>query len=170
MATTRSSALWSVPSSAGDFPIIDYRIERSTNGVNFTFVELTPYRAATVSCPGERVTCWVRVRARNAAGLGPSSEANADYVGSTVGTHVGEYPPHRYVGRARVDRPGRRRRNAVFEYMGERTIDGGVTWVAIGSVQFVVPTCPVGISCGFRVSAVNAVGASAPSNVLTVGP
>lgn len=164
------SAFWSTPADAGDFPILDYRIERSTDGTNFTFVEFTSFRAATVSCPGERATCWVRVRARNAAGLGAASEANATTWARPssptlvtirrIGTLVG-------LGwEAPADDGG----TAVFEYTGERTIDGGVTWTPIGSVQFVAPTCPVGISCGFRISAVNAVGASAPSNPMTVEP
>ncbi len=164
------SALWSTPADAGDFPILDYRIERSTDGTNFTFVELTPYRTATVSCPGERVTCSVRVRARNAAGLGPVSETSATTWArpssptlisirrSGVLVGLGWQPP--------ADDGG----SAVFDFTGERTINGGVTWTPVGSVQFVVPTCPSGISCGFRISAVNAVGASAPSNVMTVGP
>ncbi len=163
-------ALWSTPADAGDFPILDYRIERSTDGTNFTFVELTSYRATTVNCPGERVTCWVRVRARNAAGLGAASAASATTWGRPssptlvtirrVGTLVGLswQPP--------TDDGG----IEVFDYTGERTVDGGLTWTPVGSVQFVAPTCPIGTSCGFRISAVNPVGASAPSNPLTVGP
>lgn len=164
------NALWSTPADAGDFPILDYRIERSTDGTNFTFVESTPYRASTVSCPGERATCLVRVRARNAAGLGAASEASATTwarpssptldtirrIGMLVG--LGWQPP--------ADDGG----VAVLDYTGERTVDGGLTWTPIGSVQFVAPTCPIGVSCGFRISAVNQVGASAPSNTLTVGP
>ncbi len=163
-------ASWGIPLDGGDFPILDYRIERSTDGVTFALVELTAFRASTVSCPQERTTCWVRVRARNAAGLGPASEANAiswgrptsptlvsiRRVGGVVG--LGWQPP--------ADDGG----SAVFDYTGERSLDGGNTWASIGSVQFVAPACPIGISCGFRVSAVNAVGASAPSNPLTVGP
>jgi hypothetical protein len=57
---------------------------------------------------------------------------------------------------------------AITDYTGERTTDNGATWTPIGSVQFALPTCPVGTSCGFRIKAVNIVGASAPSNELTV--
>ena len=58
-------ATWSTPASPGDFAIIDYRIERSDDGVNFDFVAFTTSHAATVSCGVERSTCWVRVQARN---------------------------------------------------------------------------------------------------------
>ncbi len=164
-------AVWSTPLDAGDFPILDYRVERSVDGTNFTFDELATFRTSTVSCGGERVTCWVRVRARNAAGLGPMSEASATTWGRptaptlisirrAAGTSVGLgwTPP--------TDDGG----TAVFDYTGERTIDGGLSWTPVGSVAFFPPTCPVGVSCGFRVSAVNVVGTSAASNVLTVGP
>ena len=163
-------AVWSTPIDAGDFPILDYRVERSTDGTTFTFVELSTVRAVTVSCAGERSTCSVRIRPRNAAGLGPVTEGSATTwarpsaptlvsirrIGTTIG--LGWTPP--------ADDGG----TAVFDYTGERTIDGGVTWSPVGSVQFSPPSCPIGISCGFRVTALNAVGASAPSNVLTVGP
>lgn len=163
-------ATWSTPTDAGDFPIIDYRISRSTDGTNFEFVTFTAVRAATVACVGERATCWVRVEARNAAGLGAPTETTGTTWGRPgsptldtirrIGTDVGLgwTPP--------ADDGG----VAIFEYTGERTIDGGATWLGIGSVQFTLPTCPIGTSCGFRISAVNVVGASAPSNVLTVGP
>lgn len=164
------SAVWGTPLDAGDFPILDYRIERSTDGTSFAFVESTSYRAATVSCPDERSRCWVRVRARNAAGLGAASDASAASwgrpssptlvsirrIGALVG--LGWLPPDDDGG------------TAVLDYTGERTLDGGGTWTSIGSVQSVSPTCPIGTSCGFRISAVNAVGSGAPSNTLTVGP
>ncbi len=164
------SAAWATPLDSGDFPIIDYRIERSTDGTSFAFVGSTASRASTVSCPGERTTCWVRVRARNAAGLGPVSEGSATTwarpssptlvsirrIGTLVG--LGWLPPEDDGG------------TAVLDITGERTLDGGATWMWIGSVQFVAPTCPIGTSCGFRVSAVNAAGTGDPSNVLTIGP
>jgi hypothetical protein len=163
-------AIWSTPISPGDFPIIDYRIERSDDGTNFAFVEYTTARASSVSCGAERSTCWVRVFARNAAGLsaeavssatswgrpGAPTLASIRRIGISVG--LGWTPP--------ADDGG----TAIFDYTGERTIDGGATWTSVGSVQSSLPTCPSGISCGFRVAAVNIVGASSPSNVLTVGP
>lgn len=161
---------WSAPMDTGDFPVIDYRVERSTDGTNFSFVSLTGVRAATVGCPGEHSTCWVRVQARNAAGLGPATQASATTwarpdapalvsirrIGMLVG--LGWTPPSDDGG------------TAIFEYTGERTVDGGATWTPVGSVQFTAPTCPIGTSCGFRVAAVNIVGSSAASNVLSVGP
>jgi hypothetical protein len=164
------SAFWTVPSSAGDFPILDYRVERSTDGTTFTFVEFSDHRSTTVSCPGEQITCWIRVRARNAAGLGPATEGSAmtwgrptaptlvsiRRIGTSVG--LGWTPPSDDGGAAVVD------------YTAERTIDSGTTWTPVGTVQFTLPTCPAGVSCGFRVTAHNLVGASPPSNVLTVGP
>ncbi len=163
------SATWSIPASAGDFPVIDYRVERSDDGATFTFVGLTTFRTANVSC-GERSECWLRVRARNSAGLGAAVNGSATSWGRPgaptlttirrIGTSVGLgwTPP--------ADDGG----TTIIDYTGERTTDNGTTWAPIGSVQFTLPTCPLGTSCGFRIAALNIVGASAPSNPLIVGP
>lgn len=164
------TGVWSVPTDPGDFPVIDYRISRSTDGTNFTFVALTTVRTASVLCPGERSVCWIRVQPRNAAGLGPATDASASTWGRPgaptlvsirrIGTLVG-------LGwTAPTDDGGA----PIFDYLGERTIDGGLSWMSVGSVQFTPPTCPVGISCGFRISAANVIGTGPPSNVLTIGP
>ena len=164
------SASWTAPIDEGDSPLIDYRIERSTDGTNFVFVEYRTTRSVSVSCPGEGATCTLRIRPRNSAGLGPASDVSATTwarpsaptlvsirrVGTEVG--LGWTPPATDGG------------VAVFDYTAERSIDGGGSWIPVGSVQFTPPTCPLGTSCAFRIRAVNAVGASVPSNVLTVGP
>jgi Calx-beta domain len=164
------TATWDAPIDDGDFPLIDYRVERSVDGVDFTFVEFRTTRSVAVSCPGERATCTVRIRPRNAAGLGPASDVSATTwarpdpprlesirrIGDLVG--LSWAPP---IDDGGVD---------VFDYTGERSIDGGSTWVPVGSVRTTTPTCPIGTSCAFRVRAVNFVGASDPSNVLSVGP
>ncbi len=164
------SAFWTVPVDAGDFPIIDYRVERSIDGTTFTFVAFASVRAATVSCPGERITCWIRVTARNSAGFGPPSVGSAVTWARPgaptlvsirrIGTSVG------LSWTAPADDGG----SAIFDYLGERTLDGGTTWTPVGSVSFSPPTCPVGVSCGFRIAAMNVVGLGPVSNVLTVGP
>lgn len=163
-----TTASWSAPTDIGDFPVLAYRIEGSTDGTNFSFVPYTDVRATTVSCPGERSTCWVR--ARNAAGLGPTSEASA-----TTSARPG--PPTLLSARragmlvglgwtAPADDGGA----AIFDDTGEHTLDGSTTRNPVGSVQFVLPTCPIGTTCGFRVSALNIVGYSPASNALFVGP
>ena len=166
--STRAS--WSAPTDIGDFPVLDYRIERSADGTTFSFVSYTDVRATTVSCPGERSTCWVRVRARNAAGLGPASEASATtWARPGAPTLVSARRAGTLVGlgwTAPADDGGA----AIFDYTGERTLDGGTTWNPVGSVQFVLSSCPIGTTCGFRVSALNIVGSSTASNVLFVGP
>jgi hypothetical protein len=58
----------------------------------------------------------------------------------------------------------------IIDYLGERTVDGGLSWTSVGSVQFTTPSRPVGTSCGFRISASNLLGAGPASNVLFVGP
>lgn len=164
------TGVWSAPTDAGDFPVIDYRISRSTDGTNFSFVTSTTVRTASVLCPGERSICWIRVQPRNAAGLGPATDASATTWGRPgaptlvtirrIGTLVG-------LGwTAPADDGGA----PIVDYLGERTVDGGLSWISVGSVQFTAPTCPVGISCGFRISAANAIGTGPPSNVLSVGP
>ena len=163
-------AVWDVPTDEGDFPILGYRVERSFDGADFDFVGEVSVRTTSVSCPGEAATCWLRIRARNAAGVGPTVEGSATTwarpgaptletirrIGDLVG--LGWRPPASDGG------------TAIFDYRGERSTDGGATWVPVGSVMFTTPTCPIGTACMFRVQAANAVGAGPPSNVLTVGP
>ena len=163
-------ATWSTPTSPGDFPIIDYRIERSDDGVNFAFVEFTTFHGSTVACGTERSTCWVRVFARNAAGLSSGVDGSAMSWGRPgAPTLVSVRRSGTSVGLAWTP-PADDGGTAILDYTGERTVDVGATWASVGSVQFSSPTCPTGISCGFRIAAVNMVGASSPSNVLTVGP
>ncbi len=164
------TGVWSAPTDAGDFPVIDYRISSSTDGTNFTFVTSTTVRTATVLCPGERSTCWIRVQPRNAAGLGPATDASATTWGRPgaptlvsirrIGTIIG-------LGwTAPTDDGG----VPIVDYLGERTVDGGLSWISVGSVQFTTPSCPIGTSCGFRIAASNLIGAGPASNVLFVGP
>ncbi len=164
------SATWNAPVDEGDFPLVDYRVERSDDGANFEFVAYQTVRSAAIACPGERATCTLRVRPRNAAGHGLAADASAttwarpDPPTLIHIRRIGEFvgltwePP--------VDDGG----VAVFDYTAERSIDGGSTWISVGSVQVTTPTCPLGTTCAFRVRAVNIVGPSDPSNVLTVGP
>ena len=163
-------ATWSPPSDPGDFPILDYRVEQSDDGVSYTFVSTVTAPTATLGCVGEARTCWIRVRARNAAGLGalldwsattwarpgPPTLTSIRRVGNLVG--LGWDPP--------ADDGG----IAVYDYSAERSTDGGTTWIDFGSLSLHPPNCPIGTICTFRIHAINPVGSGPPSNSLAVDP
>jgi hypothetical protein len=159
-----------VPIDPGDYEILDYRVERSDDGDTFTLVGLVDVRTATVACPGERTTCWVRIRARNAAGYGPPTTISAvTWARPGAPTLVSIRRIGDLVGLT-WEPPADDGGAAIIDYRGERSLDGGTTWSPVGSVALVTPTCPIGTSCQFRVRARNVVGDSDLSNVLTVGP
>jgi hypothetical protein len=119
------------------------------------------------------VTYNLRVRATNSAGSGPASDAVSLFPRTTAGAPllgaavagngqalVGFAPP--------VDNGG-----AEISYY-EYTIDGGLTWISGSPAQTASPIAIAGLSNGVtysvKVRAVNAVGAGAASDAVSVKP
>ncbi|HVJ98091.1 MAG TPA: Ig-like domain-containing protein, partial [Acidimicrobiia bacterium] len=165
---------WDAPLDAGTFPVDDYVVTRSVNGGPFSapFSVGTATNYADTAC-GAGNMCTYTVSAHTASGTGPESNS-ATAQGANVpsapqnllATAGGSFGAVDLLWQAPANDGGR----PITSYTVERSLDGGSTWpysFTTGSVSASDTTCGAGVSCTYRVSAVNSVGTGAPSGTAT---
>ena len=163
---------WAAP-TAGGSPVIDYVIERSTNGTTWTPVSdgVNTLRSYTMSDLGATTRYHFRVYAKNAAGSGPRS--------TTVSAiaRVAPSAPRSLVltpssGQIRLTwlAPASNGGAAVTDYVIQRSPDGVSNWYTIpDGVSSATSYTATGLTNGrryyFRLYATNVVGQSPASNM-----
>ncbi len=171
---------WTAPADDGG-SITDYVIERSFTGNGWTTVTdgVSPTTTATLGGQPNGVEVYFRVTAKNSVGVGPSSSTvQATPVGKpgtpsnvrTGGTQDG-------VGSGEVQvswNPPAFNGSPITDYIVERSLDG-TTWTTANDGVSAAPISIVGgltngTQYSFRVAAVNAVGVSPVSAVVTGTP
>ena len=171
---------WTAPADDGG-SITDYVIERSFTGNGWTTVNdgVSPTTTATLGGLPNGVKLFFRVTAKNSVGVGPSSSTvQATPVGKpgtpsnvrTGGTQDG-------VGSGEVQvswNPPAFNGSPITDYIVERSLDG-TTWTTANDGVSAAPISIVGgltngTQYSFRVAAVNTVGVSPVSAVVTGTP
>ncbi len=167
---------WTVPSTSGSFPVIDYVFQRSVNSGAFSAPISTGSTGTTyidTAC-GASNACTYKVAAVTAAGTGSySNTATAEGANTpsapqnltaTPGTSLGAVD---VAWQVPLDNGGQ----PVTGYFLERSLNGGTTWPqswTLGtSLSYPDPTCGAGVACTYRVSAINVLGTGATSNTAT---
>src|SRR3989449_458431 len=178
VSPSQINLIWTAPTNNGGSAITGYKIERSTDGGTTwgTIVASTVNSWYSNSFLSANTTYTYRVSAINAIGTSlPSSTASATTSPATVPD------PPRYLSATTVSpsqinlswwTPVNTGGSAITGYKIERSTDGGTTWNTIvantGSVLYInhysnnllLPST----TYTYRVSAINAIGTSAPSS------
>ncbi|MFM7077056.1 MAG: fibronectin type III domain-containing protein, partial [Planctomycetaceae bacterium] len=166
---------WTVPADNGGSAITDYRIERSTNGgTTWTLVADGVSTATTATLLGlvNGTTYVFRVAAITSFGVGAWSTTSGPVTPMTVATAPSALSGVR--GDSKVDlawtAPANNGGSTITDYTIEYRPSAGGAWVAFPHAASAATAASVtglvnGTSYEFRVSAVNAAGTSAPSNV-----
>lgn len=176
IGTTTATLTWGLPASNGGAPITDYRIEVSSDGTRFTAISHTASisRSFQVTGLAAGTAYWFRVSAINRIGAGPTSPVlRIVTVGNppsaptalSVKLASGAYS---LSWKASTVSGG----SAVRDYLVEYSLDGGTTWVRVvkpvsTSTSLKLSTLLTRTTYRFRVFAVNDVGPSPASSVLT---
>ena len=178
MTEAEASAIgvsWTAPSDTGSSAIWGYAIEAGDNIGSLFFTSYsttTSFREVNLPAGQQR---FYRVYAHNAAGLGAGSEIVADT--TVLGTRPG--PPTGLTAEADGDSaidlswtaPADTGGSAITGYRVERSRDGGNTWPfnveapATAGTLFRDETVDADSTYHYRVSAINSIGTSLPSNV-----
>ena len=170
---------WTVPLDNGGGAITEYVVDYTTDGENFAGTRRVNSftRSANFTGLAGGVPHTFRVRALNVFGTGLEGTAVVTPVAPTVPSaprtltvNVNYNSASLYWASA-VSTGG----SAILGYLVEYSVDGGTNWVRRPLLSaFARSTSLVGLSGGvshqFRVFAVNAVGNSASSNVVTMTP
>ncbi len=174
---------WSAPTDNGGSAVVDYVIERSTDGATWTTVNDGVSTATTFTVDGltNGTSYHFRVTARNSAGDGPASstiEATPAGTPAAVGQVGATVAPDGGVGSGQVklawSAPGDAGGSAILDYVIERSTDG-TTWATISdsistATTFTVDGLTNGTAYQFRVTAHNAVGAGPASSAVQATP
>ena len=171
---------WIVPSSSGGQPVTAYRIQLSTDGgrtwVNAAGIR-APTRRYTVRGLTNGVTYQFRVMALNAVGWSPVSN-----LVTATPRLTAPWPPRSlkawvYPDRVSLDwtAPASDGGEPVTAYRIQRSTDGGRTWVNAAGIRaptrrYTLTGLTAGVTYQYRVMALNAVGWSRGSNVVTATP
>ena len=178
VSPSQINLIWTAPTNNGGSAITGYKIERSTDGGTTwgTIVASTVNSWYSNSFLSANTTYTYRVSAINAIGTSlPSSTASATTSPATVPD------PPRYLSATTVSpsqinlswwTPVNTGGSAITGYKIERSTDGGTTWNTIvantGSVLYINHYSNTGLlpsaTYTYRVSAINAIGTSAPSS------
>ncbi|HJU13103.1 MAG TPA: fibronectin type III domain-containing protein [Candidatus Nitrosotalea sp.] len=174
------SLSWQVPSSNGGSPITNYKIYRSASSGTETLLaqigNVTAYNDTSVG-PGQ--TYFYRVTASNSFGeSSPSNEASA----TTMTSVTAPLAPVGLVATAASSSeinlswaaPSSDGGSPITGYKIERSANGGSTWslivpdTALTSTTYSDAGLAAGKAYEYRVSAINSLGTSLPSNVANV--
>ncbi|TLX67158.1 MAG: fibronectin type III domain-containing protein, partial [Thaumarchaeota archaeon] len=171
---------WTAPANNGGSAITGYKIERSTNGGTTwsTIVSNTGSTATTFSDTGltASTTYMYRVSAINP--VGTSSPSNTASATTQAPTATAPQPPTGLtattVSTSQINlswtAPANNGGSAITGYKIERSTNGGTTWSTIQSNTASTATTfsDTGLTASttymYRVSAINPVGTSSPSN------
>jgi subtilisin family serine protease len=174
-----ASVSWTTPLDNGGGAITEYVVDYTTDGVNFTgsrrLSEFTRSVVFTGLTGGVQHT--IRVRAMNLFGTGADALAVVTPIAPTVPsaprslTVTVNYNSASLYWSTPVSTGG----STILGYFVELSVDGGATWTRRPLLStFTRSTLLTGLTGGtshqFRVLAVNAVGDSAASNVVTITP
>jgi hypothetical protein len=156
--------------------VTDYVFQRSVNGGSFSapISTVTTGTSYTDTGCGASNSCTYKLAAVTSAGTGSySNTATAEganvpgaptSLAATQGVAIGSV---NLSWVAPTDNGG----NAITNYKVERSLDGGSTWpfstTIANTSSYTDGACGAGVSCTYRVSAINSVGTGAPSNPAT---
>ncbi len=174
---------WTGPASDNGSAITDYLVDRSVDGTTWTRVAdgVSPATGFTVGELVNGTRYSFRVAAVNAVGTGPWSEVvQATPLGTPAapGTLTASVAPATAVGPGEVQltwtTPADAGGLTIVDYVIEWSVDG-TTWTTIDdgvslSTGFTVGGLTNGTTYSFRVSAVNALGTGASSDVVEATP
>ncbi|HYL65689.1 MAG TPA: fibronectin type III domain-containing protein [Nitrosopumilaceae archaeon] len=179
VSTSQINLSWTAPASNGGSAITGYMIERSTDsGTTWSTIQSnTGSTATTFSDTGLTASTayMYRVSAINAVGTSvPSNTASA----TTSGTTTAPQPPTGLtastISTSQINlswtTPSNNGGSAITGYKIERSTDSGTTWSTISantastSTTFSDTGLTASTTYTYRVSAINAVGTSSPSN------
>lgn len=175
--TTQIDLTWLAPSSDGGASIIGYRVESSSDGDEWTVVRANTNSTSTTFSdtnlsPG--TTRHYRVFAVNLVGAGPASHIARATTDATV-PRAPTGLSARADGRSRIDlswtRPSYDGGAAIIGYQIEVSSNSGSTWsvhvpnTRSTSTAYAHSPLEAGTTWHYRVSAINSVGTSNPSNV-----
>ncbi len=177
--TSNALALsWNIPASNGGSAITDYSVQVSSNGISFTTINHVASNSNlfNVSALAAGTKYWFKVAAVNAKGVGTYTDAiwlvtpgNAPSAVTTLS--VSKITATGFtLGWSKALVAGG---SAVRNYIVEYSTDGGITWVTLSkavstSTSMTITGMRSKTTYKLRVTAVNDVGASAASKVLTV--
>ncbi|TLX83491.1 MAG: fibronectin type III domain-containing protein, partial [Thaumarchaeota archaeon] len=180
VSSTEIDLSWTAPSNLGGLLLTGYKIERSTNGGTTwsTIVSNTGSTATTFSDTGltASTTYMYRVSAINP--VGTSSPSNTASATTQAPTATAPQPPTGLtattVSTSQINlswtAPANNGGSAITGYKIERSTNGGTTWSTIQSNTASTATTfsDTGLTASttymYRVSAINPVGISSPSN------
>ncbi|MEY4389280.1 MAG: hypothetical protein RLZZ432_999, partial [Chloroflexota bacterium] len=177
ISSSTAGLSWTAPADSGGSAITDYVVETSRDGRNWSAVPHTASASTTMNLSGlaPGTTYLVRIAAKNA--VGPS-----EYLGGSFATLAGPPLAPRNLVASNVasttltlawDLPSSNGGSPITDYRVEVSGNGGSSWTAIphgasNSPAFAVTGLAAGTTYRFRVSTINAIGASSPSAVHTV--
>jgi titin len=168
---------WTAPSSNGGSAITGYRVQRATNGTNWATVSTRPATARSFTVTGltNRTAYQFRVRAVSAIGLGAASAV----VTATPRTVPGvPRSPEAFPGNEAVTvtwiNPATNGGSLITGYRVQRSRNN-TNWTTLATTapsarSYVATGLFNGTNYQFRVIALNAAGAGAPSAVVAATP
>ncbi len=177
VSSSQINLSWSAPSNNGGSPVTGYMIERSKdNGITWSTIVSNTGSASTIYLDAGLVhstTYTYQVSAINSAGTSVSSNTASAITLNTVPT-----PPTGLTATANLlqinlswNSPTDNGGSAMTGYMIERSTDDGYTWNTIvsntgntGTTYMDKNVLPL-MTYTYRVSAINDVGTSSPSNI-----
>lgn len=176
-----ASAYWSTPASNGGTPVTGYYVEYSTNaGETWTRSALLPVsqRSLVMNNLVGDVEHQFRVRAVNIAGI---SNPSIVVVKTPLAPSVPSAPRNFYgflsssSAYLSWSTPSNNGGSSITGYVVQQSVDNGATWTVAATNTAAYRSVRIdgligGTSYAFRVAAVNAVGNSVPSNVVTLTP
>src|SRR2546426_932858 len=177
VSSSQISLSWSVPADNGGSPLTGYKVERSTDGgTTWTILVANTGSAATAySDTGltHTTTYTYRVSAINSVGTSStSSTAPATTLAVAPSTPTGLTATTVSASQISLSwsAPADNGGSAISGYKVERSTDGGTTWSTIvpnsgsASTAYSDTGLAHGVTYAYKVSAVNSVGTSSPSN------
>jgi subtilisin family serine protease len=174
-----ASVSWATPLDNGGGAITEYVVDYTTDGENFTGTRrVSAYARSTVFTGlAGGVQHTIRVRAMNLFGTGADGTAVVTPIAPTVPTAPRSLAVTVNYNSASLywSTPIATGGSTILGYLVEYSVDGGATWTRRPLLSaFTRSTAITGLAGGtshqFRVLAVNAIGNSPSSNVVTMTP